>query len=290
MIGDEGMGPSRCVLCGGVDRAPRFTKGGWRFVRCRTCGLESLDPLPTRGELAAHYDASYDDGAYAAFAAASDVRDAIARHRLGLVRPLAPAGPWLDVGASTGAFVGAAVAAGLDAEGVEVSDVAAAEARRRGLAVHTAAVEDFDPPRRYAVVTAFDVVEHLLDPLPLLARVRGWLAPGGLLAVAVPNVASWVARVLGRHWFYYVGPFHVHYFSPATIRRALEGSGYPAVTVRPLRKPLTLEYAAAQVATLAPPLAPLVRGARRALPWLARPIPLPLGEMLVTARVAKDPS
>jgi 2-polyprenyl-3-methyl-5-hydroxy-6-metoxy-1,4-benzoquinol methylase len=279
-----------CVLCGGVDRAPRFTKGGWRFVRCRTCGLESLDPLPTGADLAAHYDASYDDGAYAEFAAAGAVRDAIARHRLRLIRPLAPAGPWLDVGASTGAFVAAAVAEGLDAEGVEVSDVAAAAARRRGLAVHTSAVEDFQPPRRYAVVTAFDVVEHLLDPLPLLARVRGWLAPGGLLAIAVPNAGSWVARLLGRQWFYYVGPFHVHYFSPATIRRALAASGYPTVTVRSLRKPLTLRYAADQLATLAPPLAPLARGAMRALPWLARPIPLPLGEMLVTARAGEGSS
>lgn len=274
----------RCVLCGGTDRAPRFTKGGWRFVRCRTCGLESLDPLPTPAELAAHYEASYEDGAYAGFAAAGDVRDAIARHRLGLLRPLAPAGPWLDVGASTGAFVGAAAAAGLDVEGVEVSDRAAAAARRRGLAVHTSAVETFEPARRYAVITAFDVVEHLPDPLPLLARVRDWLAPGGLLAIAVPNAASWVARVLGRHWFYYVGPFHVHYFSPATIRRALARSGFGDVAVRGLRKPLTLRYAADQLDALAPPLAPLARGVMRALPWLGRPIALPLGEMLVTAR------
>jgi len=284
------MTASSCVLCGGVDRAPRFTKGRWHFVRCRSCGLESLDPLPTVEELAAHYDASYDDGAYAAFAAAADVRDAIASHRLELIRPLAPAGPWLDVGASTGAFVGAAVAAGLDAEGVEMSDVAAAAARRRGLTVHTSAVEAFAPTRRYAVVTAFDVVEHLLDPLPLLARVRGWLAPGGILALAVPDAASWVARLLGRQWFYYVGPFHVHYFTPATIRRALADSGYPDVAVRPLRKPLTLRYAAEQLESLAPPLAPVARGVMRALPWLARPIPLPLGEMLVTARTGKEPT
>jgi predicted TPR repeat methyltransferase len=150
--------------------------------------------------------------------------------------------------------------------------------------VHTSAVETFRPARRYAVVTAFDVVEHLLDPLPLLARVRGWLAPGGLLAIAVPDAASWVARLLGRQWFYYAAPFHVHYFTPATIRRALAASGYPDVAVRSLRKPLTLRYAADQLEALAPPLAPVARGVMRALPWLARPIPLPLGEMLVTAR------
>ncbi len=286
--GMDGGGPGNddCVLCGGRDAERLFVKNGWPHVRCRSCGLVSLRPLPTEAELAAHHERSYADGAYADFAAAEPVRDAVAADRLARLRPLAPAGPWLDVGASAGAFVAAAVAAGLDAEGIEVSASAVALAQRRHLPVRQTAVEAFAPARAYAVVTAFDVVEHLPRPAPLLARVREWLAPGGLLALTVPNVASLPARLLGRHWYYYAAPDHVHHFTPATVARLLDTAGFTDVAVRPVRKPLPLDYATAQAERLAAPLAPLVRLGAAALPrrWRDRPLPLPLGEMLVTAR------
>jgi SAM-dependent methyltransferase len=282
----ERAGAAACALCGSRRAEPVFEKGGWRFVRCADCGLVSLDPLPTPAALAAHHEASYRDGTYATFAAADGVRAAIARRRLALVRPAAPAGPWLDVGASTGAFVAAARAAGLDAEGLEVSAEAVAQARARGLPVHQGAVEEFAPSRRYAVVTAFDLVEHLPDPVRFLAHLHAWLQLDGLVALTLPNIASPTARAMGRQWFYWVGPDHVHYFTPATIRRLLAAGGFADVDVRAFRKPLTLAYAVDAMAHLARPLAPAVRGLAAALPRRARDavVALPLGEMLVVAR------
>jgi 2-polyprenyl-3-methyl-5-hydroxy-6-metoxy-1,4-benzoquinol methylase len=275
-----------CALCGETGARRLFEKGGFDFVRCTGCGLVSLRPLPTPAALAAHHEASYRAGNYAAFAAAEGVRAAIARRRLGAIRSLAPRGPWLDVGCSTGTFLDAAVRAGLPAEGLELSSIAVAEARARGLTVHEGSVEGFEPEGRFAVVTAFDVIAHLPDPAGFARRVRAWLVPGGLLALTLPNVASLTARLMARHWFYYAAPDHVHYFTPTTIRRLLAESGFRDVRVRAARKTLTLDYAAAQAARMTPPLAPLVRAVVRLLPApvRARPLPLPLGEMLVTAR------
>jgi 2-polyprenyl-3-methyl-5-hydroxy-6-metoxy-1,4-benzoquinol methylase len=279
-----GRGRTRCVLCGGGERSPRFAKQGWTFVEC-ACGLLSLDPLPTAAALAAHHEASYRDGGYADFAAAAAVRDTIARARLERLRPLASSGRWLDVGCSTGAFVAAATAAGVAAEGLEVSATAVDAARARGLAVHHGTVDEFVPAARFAVVTAFDVIEHLPDPLAFVRRVRAWLEPHGLLALTLPNMASIAARAMGRRWFYYAAPDHVHYFTPSTIRRLLEAAGFASIAVHGATKPLTLEYATEQLERLAPGLAP----AARALEWVMpgplrrRPVPLPIGEMLVTA-------
>jgi SAM-dependent methyltransferase len=275
-----------CLLCARGGRRLLFTKRGWRFVRCDGCGLVSLDPLPTPAAVAAHHEASYARGAYAAFAAADDVRATIARHRLARLRPAAAPGPWLDVGCSTGAFVAAAAGAGLDAEGLELSPTAVRQARARGLVVHEGAVEAFTPTRRYGVVTAFDVVEHLLDPPAFVGRVAGWLAPGGLLALTLPDIASPTARLLGRTWFYWAPPDHVHYFTPATATRLVAEAGFDQVTVRPARKPLTIAYAVGAVGALVPGLHPLGRTLAALVPrgLRVRPIPLPLGEMLVTAR------
>jgi len=275
-----------CRLCGGEQSAAVFVKAGWTFVRCAECGLVSLRPVPTSVEVAAHHEASYQGGRYASFAAASTVRAAIARWRLDVLRPLAPSGPWLDVGASTGSFVEEAHRQGLGAEGLELSAAAVAQARSRGLAVHQGAAEDFVPERCYAAITAFDIVEHLPDPLAFIRRVGRWLVPGGLLALTVPDAGSLPARLLGRHWFYYAPPDHIHYFTRATILRLLAASGLGGPVIRRALKPLTLDYAAAQLAAFGYGLAPLARGLVTVLPpaWRERPWPLPLGEMLVTAR------
>src|SRR5262245_25586255 len=277
---------STCVLCGADAHTKLFAKGGWDFVRCRGCGLVASRPLPTLAQLGRHHYASYSDGLYADFAAADAIRAAIARDRLAALRQLAPPGPWLDVGASTGSFVAAAAAAGLDVEGIELSAVAVAQARARGLRVEQGAIEDFVPARRYAAVTAFDVVEHVLDPVAVVRRLAGWLAPGGVLALTLPSIASPAARLLGRRWYYYVAPDHVHYFTPETIQRLLVGCDLDQVAVRPVTKPLTLDYAAANLTRFEPRLGWMV-GAM--VGWLprglrSRLVPLPVGEMLVVAR------
>jgi len=265
---------------------PHFTKRGWRFVRCTRCGLVSLAPIPDPAAIGDHHEASYRDGRYAAFAAADEIRAGIARDRLARVRPLAPDGPWLDVGCSTGAFLAVAAGGGLDVEGIDVSDAAVAEARRRGLAARQVPVEAFTPRRRYAVVTAFDVVEHLPDPAAFVSRVAGWLAPGGLLALTLPDVTSPTARLLGRYWFFCAPPDHIHYFSPTTVRHLLMQGGIEDVSVRPIWKPLTLAYAAAHLATNEARIARAAGIILHALPraWGARPLSLPLGEMFVTGR------
>jgi SAM-dependent methyltransferase len=277
-----------CRLCGESRRTLVFRKRGWDFVRCEACSLVSIDPLPTLEELTAHHDESYRAGGYATFAAAADVRAAIAQSHLAQVRPHAPVGPWLDVGCSTGGFVAAAAAAGLAAEGLELSGVAVAEARRRGLTVHHGAVERFVPAAPLAVVTAFDVIEHLLDPVAFARQVRGWLRADGILALTLPNVASFAARLMGSAWFYYAPPDHVHYFTPPTIRRLLDLAGYRDVTVQPAYKPMTIDYATEQLERMTPPLAPFARFARWVTPRPVRgyPWPLPLGEIVVTARPA----
>lgn len=275
-----------CALCGGVAHEPVFQKNDWTFARCRDCGLVALDPLPTAAQLAAHHEASYVDGGYAAFADAELVRNAIARHRFRKVVSYAGAGPWLDVGCSTGAFVAAAAENGRDVEGIELSTEAVRRAQARGLRVQRATAEDFRPTRQYGLVTAFDVLEHLPNPRAFLELVRGWLAPGGGVAMTLPNGESLTARALGRHWFYYVAPDHLHYFTPATVSRLLGDANFVQVSVQSITKPMPWDYARQQLEHFASPFAPLARLAERLVPRSIRErsMPLPLGEMLVTAR------
>jgi 2-polyprenyl-3-methyl-5-hydroxy-6-metoxy-1,4-benzoquinol methylase len=53
-----------------------------------------------------------------------------------------------------------------------------------------AAFEEFAPERPFDTIILGHVLEHVEDPVGVLRRVRGWLAPGGVVCAAVPNAMS----------------------------------------------------------------------------------------------------
>ncbi len=277
--------PAACLVCRGTRARVLFRKGGKDFVRCEACGLVWLDPMPTAGEVAAYYEQSYRDGIYEPYAAAETIRRLIAQHRLAAIRPHARPGRWLDVGAATGHFVEAAVLAGIAAEGCELSGSAVERARGRGLTMHHAAVEDFTPTAPYDTITAFDVLEHLREPRAFLDRLRRWLAPGGTLALTLPDVSSIYPRLMRRHWFYYAPSDHLHYFDPRTITRLLGEHGFGRARVTRAYKPLTLGYIALQLQQFTPALGRVAGVLVRAVPGSLRGRPLRcyVGEMMVIA-------
>lgn len=281
-----------CILCGSDRQRVLFHKQQRDFLACRDCGLVWIDPLPTREEVDARYRTAYSSGEYTAFAQARDTRELVSEHRLARVLEQAPPGRWLDVGCSTGSFVAAAVRAGCTAEGLDISREAVEVARAGGLLAHHGRVEDFAPGRRFDVITAFDVLEHSVDPRAFVKRLRGWLRPGGRLVLTLPDVSSVYPRLLmGRHWFYYWPDEHLFYFKPATVSRLLVEEGFRVDHVQRAHKPLTLDYAARNLENFNAGLGRLARGAVSLLPerLRRRPFRLYLGEMFVVARAATGP-
>jgi SAM-dependent methyltransferase len=56
--------------------------------------------------------------------------------------------------------------------------------------------EEFEPTEQYSDIVLCNALEHVPEPVPLLERVRGWLAPDGRVHVAVPNGLS-LHRLVG---------------------------------------------------------------------------------------------
>ena len=274
-----------CAACGGTRCRLQFEKQGYRFVRCDGCTLVRLDPLPGQQALTAFYDESYRSGIYATFASAETVRMATAAARIAAVLPHVPVGPWLDVGCSTGSSLRAAAARGLDAEGIELSPTAVDVARAAGLRVERVSAEDFRPRRQYACVTAFDVVEHLLEPGDLLTRARTWLLPGGCLAVSVPDTKSLAARLMGRHWYFYAPPVHVQYFDRASLARLLRRHGLEPSRIVAAPKVITLDYAVSVLGGFDRRLHRIARALTAPIPRTLRQrlLRLPVGEILAIA-------
>ena len=92
-------------------------------------------------------------------------------------------------------------------------------------------LEELDAAERFDVITFFDVVEHLPDPIAALRRAAEHLEPGGALVVKVPDVsprALAAARLLaraGRARLVLQPGAHLFQFDGATLDGTLRRAG-----------------------------------------------------------------
>jgi SAM-dependent methyltransferase len=150
--------------------------------------------------------------------------------------------------------------------GVEPSAFASAYARENlGLDVRTEDLFAADlGDRTFDAVFLGDVIEHLPDPGGALERIRPMLADGGVLAMALPDAGSRLARAMGARWWSVI-PTHVHYFTRRSMRTLLERHGYEALAIGTSPKLFTVRYYLGRIGGYSPRLSrALVRGAEMA--------------------------
>ena len=279
--------PLPCFVCGGADHRQLFEKKGRRFWACNGCGLQKQHPLPTPAELSDYYEQSYGSGMYQEFAAAATLKDLTAERRLHEMKGFVPfEGRWLDVGASTGNFPEAATERGIEAEGIELSDTAVTSARARGVTMHAGDIADLPLDAPYDCITAFDLIEHVLDPPKLIAEARRRLHDGGYLVMTLPDLGALQHRLMGSRWYFYIPEEHLHYFTRRVMRRFLEQSGFDVLRIGATYKPMTFDYAQTQFKEFNPAIYSMLRLVGVLTPGALRryPTPLPIGEMMVVAR------
>jgi 2-polyprenyl-3-methyl-5-hydroxy-6-metoxy-1,4-benzoquinol methylase len=155
----------------------------------------------------------------------------------------------LELGPAAGHVTRALVRQGCTVTGIEIDPEAAA-----GIAgVADCIVGDLSDPsviakageeRKFDVVLAGDVLEHLADPLSTLSACRDVLLPGGFIVISLPNVAhADVALSLMRGKFAYrdnglLDRTHLRFFTVASIGDLLTHAGFLAIETRRVVMPV----------------------------------------------------
>lgn len=220
-----------CVLCGG-SCPRRFEVKGYAVHRCARCDLEFVHPTPTSEAIAAVYASDYfEGGAYADyFSAERDLAERKARARLDALASLGVTrGASLDLGCAAGYFVDAALRRGFDAFGVEPSPRARAHCPSSVARRVVEALDDPALPERFDLVTLWDVLEHLTDPLAAVRSIRARLAPRGWLAVVVPAIGNVNTRIAPSTWDQYKPPEHLWFWSLRSLTALLAKHDFDVV-------------------------------------------------------------
>ena len=251
------MGAPSCVVCGGTNLESHFAvRGGAgadglipttdRFgtaladiVRCASCGHMQLERMPSEAELAEAYARAESDD----YIEEEEGQRATARSVLEAIERYQAPGALLDLGCWVGFLLDEARRRSWDATGVEPSEFASEYARERlGLHVLTADLfTDRVPTRHFQAVFMGDVIEHLADPGAALERIGELLEPGGVVALALPDAGSRIARAMGARWWSVI-PTHLQYFTRGSIRLLLEREGFQLISVQTAPKAFTVRY------------------------------------------------
>ena len=179
-------------------------KGDAVYFRDPSSGIIFLAERPRLEDIAAFVDAEYESGVYRDYVEARELKLATMRRRLPRIREYASGSRLLDVGCGAGFFLEAALEAGFEPRGIELSPVAIALAQPAVRPLITCGDVNMllaDDAGRFDVVTAFDIIEHTFDPPSFLDDAGRILAPGGLLVINTPDTGSWLrplTRATGR--------------------------------------------------------------------------------------------
>jgi len=222
-----------CGVCGADQPVPVLFKDGYRIVRCTLCAHVYVNPRPSSAAISELYrDPGYFAGTwYLDYLGNEDNYRRTFRELFDLlarIDGLPRTGRFLDVGCAAGFLLAEARERGWQVEGVELSPTMAQHARTSlGLTVHEGRLEDVElASGRFDVVCFSDSLEHVEDPRAALAWAAELLRPRGALVVMTPNVDSLLARILGARWPHYTPTEHIHYFSPASLRRLALATGF----------------------------------------------------------------
>lgn len=217
-----------CIVCGSRVRVTDLSLGEYEILKCR-CGLRTLHPEPAEHELVE----AFDDGEIYGEAGMLASGILAQNHRsLDDVEKVVTPSRLLDVGCGLGFLLEAARDRGWDATGVDPSPFSVQTARDKGFAAHHGLLAGLNlPGESFDALTLLQVVEHLLDPRPLLAECRRLVRPGGAILVETPNPASALARVKREGFNYWIPPVHCVWYTPDALARMLGSCGFKPVKV-----------------------------------------------------------
>ncbi|WP_430300455.1 class I SAM-dependent methyltransferase [Rhabdothermincola salaria] len=217
--------PQRCPVCSSLSDRHLSGYAHPELAKCHRCGhvWHWMSPGGFHEELYSYYEQRRLLPADQLFPERNH------RRLTGLLEVLAPQGEpprMLDVGCGIGGSVRVALALGWDATGIDLAPAAVDIAAAHSLPCFRLDLNDtrLDARGPFDLITLFEVVEHVSDPVAFLGRTADLLSAGGIVHLTTPNWRS-VSRLTLRHRWRAIDPQHLQYFSAPSIRLAGERAG-----------------------------------------------------------------
>ena len=195
----------------------------FNFRICSACGHGWIDPMPTQGLL----NYLYARGSRSVIGEWGVENRLTIPERVCVSREMgrAPA-RYFELGVGLGHLYQLFIERGWECVGVDPGDWASQFSN-----VHRN-ISDVATTFKADLLAAFDVLEHVSDPVSMLRDLRIFAAPKARLYCAMPNRESVRARLHRQHWRMVRPLGHLNYYSKKSITMALKLAGFAVRDMR----------------------------------------------------------
>jgi 2-polyprenyl-3-methyl-5-hydroxy-6-metoxy-1,4-benzoquinol methylase len=290
-----------CNFCSEPQFRPLFTINGFQIAECVRCGLVYTNPRLRIEALKEVYDQSYFQSdnslvhGYVDYAAEAPLILRTFRQRWHHLLRFhgRDKGRLLDLGCAFGYLLTIAQSDGWGVAGLDASlhAVNHAQTKLRLPVQHSDLAEIPFPDHSFDIITMWDVIEHLPDPLNVLRSCWDKLKPGGLFSIITPDSSSFSARWFGSKWVEYQKPHeHLYFFSSRRLSQVLKSMGFTMESAGTAAKHVPLGFALERLESYRPTVFKALGAAIRKLKLANTSVKVnPFDKMFLVARKMDAP-
>jgi len=213
------------------------------LVKCKSCGLEYINPRPTVDVISKYYNNNYfsqrTDRGYNNYFS-DEIREEIERVMALNLKDLnffeyedklKETKRVLDIGSAAGYFVNYMKNRGWDSFGIDLSEDCVSFAVKNNLEVICGDYLTTKYDEKFNLITLWASIEHLHFPDRFLKKIYEDLETGGQIYISTCRQGGInFMKYFGENWRFYNFPEHLYFFSLKNIKKLLKINGFKMVS------------------------------------------------------------
>ncbi len=210
-----------CLLCKSehLYDLPLYEKAF--LTKCKKCNFIFSKKSPTENELLTHYN-NYGRSDYLSPITIKRYNELLDNFEL-----YKKTNKILDVGCGIGYFLFEAKKRGWRVYGTEYTDSAVRICKEKGILINKGKLDINNYQlASFDIITSFEVIEHINNPLEEVSNFKNLLRSGGLAYITTPNFNSLSRYILKSKYNVITYPEHLSYYSPKTLKKLFKKTGF----------------------------------------------------------------
>ncbi|MFY8326060.1 class I SAM-dependent methyltransferase [Pseudoalteromonas sp. ZZD1] len=235
-----------CPVCNSNSLIHFTEKFGFNLDKCSECSHIFCNPMPSEEQLEIYYNSEMKEFENEFFEESFENRVPIFTKRIEKIKNYISSGKLLDVGSAIGIFIEAlkrdASPFHITCCDPSVDACNKLKYRYPDIEIYTTLIENLNNPQAFDLVTMWDTIEHIRDPIALSESISEVLKDDGFWFFSTPNTSSFEWQIAGTEHVQILPPGHINLFNLDSINVLLEKSGFKLVDYFTLNGSLDVSY------------------------------------------------